>query len=214
MKRLLLLTTALLALGQVARAQPAIVGAGGQIQQIPRAPEAPQTLPDIRIERGQAPTAAEPAGPRIVVKALHVTGETQFTEADLIAATGFHPGLETDLGGLRAMAAASATQLSPMLDGPDMSPSAVTSRLREVADVRRLCERLVALGLIDDAARFNAAVAPFGLAPNRTLPTCTRHGPMTSERRRTSSSRGSCAAIRCRSSVSAPRGVPTVEPPR
>ena len=105
MKRLLLLTTALLAFSQIAHAQPAPLGGGSQIQQIPRSPEAPQTLPDIRIERGQAPATAEPAGPRIVVKTLHVTGETQFTEADLIAATGFHPGLETDLAGLRAMAA-------------------------------------------------------------------------------------------------------------
>ena len=47
---------------------------------------------------------------------------------------------------LRAMAAASAAEVSPMADRVDMSAAAVTRRLREMADVSRLCERLVALG--------------------------------------------------------------------
>ncbi|CAN7650817.1 ShlB/FhaC/HecB family hemolysin secretion/activation protein [Phenylobacterium sp. LjRoot225] len=41
---------------------------------------------------------------RILVQSLHVTGETRFTEAELIAAAQFRPGTELDLAGLRAMA--------------------------------------------------------------------------------------------------------------
>ncbi len=47
------------------------------------------------------PTAA---GQRIVVNALHVTGQTRFSEAELIAAADFKPGSELDLAGLRALA--------------------------------------------------------------------------------------------------------------
>src|SRR5665213_1531569 len=99
----LMLATALLAAASSALAQPAPGGA--QLQQIPPAPSQPKSIPDIRIERGQAPAAAEAPGPRVLVRALHVTGETRFTEAELIAATGFQPGAEMDLAGLRAMAA-------------------------------------------------------------------------------------------------------------
>ena len=105
MRRLPLLTAALLAVGQGALAQPAGVSAGSQIQQIRPPPEQPRSLPDIRIERGQAPTSPEPAGMRIVVRTLRVTGETRFTEAELISTAQFRPGAELDLAGLRAMAA-------------------------------------------------------------------------------------------------------------
>ncbi|MDB5417709.1 MAG: Polypeptide-transport-associated domain protein ShlB-type [Phenylobacterium sp.] len=102
--KLALLTAAMLAAAPSAFAQPT-VGGGGQLRQIPPAPVQPQTVPDMRIERGQAPAVPEAAGPRIVVRSLHVTGETRFTEGQLIAAAGFQPGAELDLAGLRAMAA-------------------------------------------------------------------------------------------------------------
>ncbi|MDB5447767.1 MAG: Polypeptide-transport-associated domain protein ShlB-type [Phenylobacterium sp.] len=103
MIKLSILAVALLAAGSNALAQP--LGAGGQIQQIPPAPAPPKSIPDMRIERGQAPASPGVAGARIVVASLHVTGETRFTEAELIAATGFRPGSELDLADLRAMAA-------------------------------------------------------------------------------------------------------------
>jgi hemolysin activation/secretion protein len=103
MIRLSLLTAALLAAGPSAFAQPS-VDAGAQIQQIPPAPAAPKPIPDIRVERGRAATAPGPADVRVLVQSLHVTGETRFTEAELIAATQFRPGTEVDLAGLRAMA--------------------------------------------------------------------------------------------------------------
>jgi hemolysin activation/secretion protein len=97
------LTVALLAAAQGAMAQP--VGAGGQIRQIPPAPTQPKIIPDVHVERGAPPAVLPAAGPRIVVRSLHVTGQTRFTEAELIAAAGFQAGAELDLAGLRAMAA-------------------------------------------------------------------------------------------------------------
>jgi hemolysin activation/secretion protein len=103
MMKLPLLTIALLAVGQGALAQP--VGGGSQLQQIPPAPAQPKSIPDIRIERGSPPKRSPPVGPKILVQTLHVTGQTRFTEAELIAAANFRPGTELDLAGLRAMAA-------------------------------------------------------------------------------------------------------------
>jgi hemolysin activation/secretion protein len=99
------LTTALavLAVGNGAVAAP-LVGAGGQIQQIPPPPEPQQAIPDIRIDRGQAARNPGPAGPKILVESLHITGETLFSEAELIAVSGFQPGRELDLRDLREMA--------------------------------------------------------------------------------------------------------------
>ena len=99
-----LLTAALLAVGQAAFAQPP-VGLGGQIQQIPPAPAPRNSIPDIRIERQPTPVGPAPGGPKLLVRSVHVTGETLFSEADLIAATDFHPGAELDLSQLREMAA-------------------------------------------------------------------------------------------------------------
>jgi hemolysin activation/secretion protein len=98
-----LLVVAVLATAPSAYAQP--IGGGAQLQQIPPAPAQPKAIPDIRVERGQPSRSPSAAGPRIPVNTLHVTGETRFTEAELIAASGFKPGTELDLGGLRAMAA-------------------------------------------------------------------------------------------------------------
>ncbi len=53
---------------------------------------------------------------------------------------------ETVTQRLRAMAEASRSGPSPMPRGVDMSGPAVTMRLREMSDVSRLCEKLVALG--------------------------------------------------------------------
>jgi hemolysin activation/secretion protein len=103
MMKLSLLTIAFLAVGQNVLAQP--VGAGGQLQQIPPTPAQPKSIPDLRIERSQPPADATSAGVRIAVRTLHVTGETRFTEAELIAVADFQPGRELDLASLRAMAA-------------------------------------------------------------------------------------------------------------
>ncbi|MDQ0464390.1 hemolysin activation/secretion protein [Caulobacter ginsengisoli] len=105
MNRLVLLTATLLAVGASARAQTPGAGAGGQLQQIPPAPPAPQSLPDIRMAPATPGPEATAPGLRILVRSLHVTGQTQFTEAQLISVARFTPGAEMDLAGLRAMAA-------------------------------------------------------------------------------------------------------------
>jgi hemolysin activation/secretion protein len=79
--------------------------AGSQMQEIPPSPLPPQkAVPEIRVEPEKLP--ANPASDRvkIVVKALRVTGQTLYTEADLIAITGFSPGSELTLTELRGMA--------------------------------------------------------------------------------------------------------------
>jgi hemolysin activation/secretion protein len=82
-----------------------VVGAGGQFQQIPPAPEPERTIPDIRIDRGDKTRDLGPAGPKVLVQSLHVSGETLFPEAELIAVAGFRPGSQLDLRDLREMAA-------------------------------------------------------------------------------------------------------------
>src|ERR1019366_6531732 len=80
-------------------------GAGEQLQQIPSLPVPERSIPDIRIERSEAPPNLAPPGVKFQVKSLHLTGETKFSEAELIAAIDFKPGSELDLADLRAMAA-------------------------------------------------------------------------------------------------------------
>jgi len=96
-----------LAAAQGALAAPAAppVGAGGQMQQIPPTPEPERSIPDIRIDRSAKPGDVGPAGPKITIQSLHVTGETRFPEAELIAVAGFSPGSQLDLRDLRVMAA-------------------------------------------------------------------------------------------------------------
>jgi hemolysin activation/secretion protein len=77
---------------------------GGQIQQIPPAPTLPPSAPDLNIQKRQtAPSIGRP-GPKVLVHALVVTGQTLFSEQDLISATGFIPDRELDLAQLREMA--------------------------------------------------------------------------------------------------------------
>ena len=103
MSKTKLFTVALLALSQSAFAQSP-PSAGSQIQQIPPVPIPQKAVPEIRIEQGQP--AAVPASDqvKILVKSLHATGQTVYSEARLIAITGFSPDRELTLSDLRAMA--------------------------------------------------------------------------------------------------------------
>ena len=100
-----LAASVLVAAGAALAAPPAVVSAGGQFQQIPPPPAAERTIPDIRIDRSGKAHDLGPAGPKVQVQSLHVSGETLFPEADLIAVAGFHPGSQLDLRDLREMAA-------------------------------------------------------------------------------------------------------------
>jgi hemolysin activation/secretion protein len=103
MKRTLL-PFVLLALSQAVIAQQP-PGAGGQMLQIPPAPVAPRAAPEFRIEQRTAPAPAASGQVKVVVNTLHVTGATAFSEADLLAQTGFTPGSELTLVDLEGMAA-------------------------------------------------------------------------------------------------------------
>jgi hemolysin activation/secretion protein len=99
-----LLVAALLSAGQGAWAQQP-VGAGGQLQQIPPLPTVPKPSPDFEFKRTEAAPEAAPPGPRVRVQSLHVTGQTLFSEGELIAASTFAPNSDLDLAGLRMIAA-------------------------------------------------------------------------------------------------------------
>ena len=97
-------TIGLIAASQGALALPPSV-ASGQLQQLPPVPSAPKTAPVLPAVPPAAISDANPAGERITVRALHVTGQTLFPEDRLIAATGFRPGSSLNLPELRALAA-------------------------------------------------------------------------------------------------------------
>jgi hemolysin activation/secretion protein len=96
---------ALVAVIPNAPAQQLPVGAG-QIQQVPPAPALERPSPELPIPQQETPPPRpEAAGPKFPVKALRVTGQTRFSEAELLAATNFQPGSELGLADLRALAA-------------------------------------------------------------------------------------------------------------
>ncbi|MCX5875181.1 MAG: ShlB/FhaC/HecB family hemolysin secretion/activation protein [Deltaproteobacteria bacterium] len=105
MSKIKLVTVALLALSQSAFAADLLLpGAGGQIQQIPPAPIPQRTSPEIQIEQGNAPIVSDSDNVKFLVKSLHVTGQTLYSEAELVAITGFVPDGELTLSELRVMA--------------------------------------------------------------------------------------------------------------
>ncbi len=99
-----LLTAALLVLSQTAfgQTQPR---SGDQLQQIPPIPAPQRATPEIRIEQGGAPATPESDSAKILVQSLRVTGNSIYSEGELLALTGFKPGNELSLGELRGMAA-------------------------------------------------------------------------------------------------------------
>ncbi len=80
------------------------VGAGGQIQQIPPAPMRQNPVPQLPIPQ-QQPVLPLNSGVQFPVKALRITGQTHFSEAELIKITGFKPSDKVTLPILQAMAA-------------------------------------------------------------------------------------------------------------
>jgi hemolysin activation/secretion protein len=99
-----LLFVALVSASEIAMAQQPI-GAGGQLQQIPAVPVPEKIEPAFAVKRNEPAAEAVPAGSKIQVQALRVTGRTVFSEAQLIAATSFKPGTGLNLSDLRAIAA-------------------------------------------------------------------------------------------------------------
>ena len=96
------LPVVLLVLSQGLMAQQ-LPGAGSQIQQLPQAPALPKAQPEIRIQESGSPGKPASSTATILVNKLQITGSRVFSEAELLALTGFVPGQMT-LGDLQAMA--------------------------------------------------------------------------------------------------------------
>ncbi len=102
MLKFALFAASLLASGQTASAQSP-VDAGGQIRQIPPPPERPVIVPDIP-DRPRPPERSDgAAGPAVEVRALHISGQSLFSEEELVVASGFVPGSRLTLGELRTL---------------------------------------------------------------------------------------------------------------
>jgi hemolysin activation/secretion protein len=98
-----LFTVALLALSPSVFAQQ-LPDAGSQSQQIPPAPTPQRFEPNISVEPQSIPATTETDATKIMVNRLSVTGSQAYSEAELIAVTGFTPGSELSLTELRSMA--------------------------------------------------------------------------------------------------------------
>ena len=103
MFKIKLLPLAILALCQTVLAQQP-PSAGSQIQQIPPSPVPQKAGPAIRIEPSTAPASPTSDAVKITVNSLRVTGARVYSEAELIALTGFQSGSELSLADLRGMA--------------------------------------------------------------------------------------------------------------
>lgn len=88
--------------GAIAQQRP---DAGQQIQQIPKQPDLQQQPPEIQINKPVAAAQADGGGAKVQVDALRVSGQTLFSEQELIAATNFTPGSSLTLEQLRDIAA-------------------------------------------------------------------------------------------------------------
>lgn len=78
---------------------------GGQLQQIPPAPLSPRTDPGLAVQTTARTANTDPNGPTIRVRTLRITGQTQYDERTLLAASGVAPGRDLNLFQLRAAAA-------------------------------------------------------------------------------------------------------------
>lgn len=104
MSKTKLIPFALLAFTQSIFAQP-IPNAGSQMQQLPPATVPQKLAPQVEIKPGIAPAQSPSDSARLRVNALRVTGAQAYSQAELLALTGFRPGTEQSLTDLRAMAA-------------------------------------------------------------------------------------------------------------
>ncbi len=104
MSKITLFALSALAFGQVAFAQTPPT-AGSQLQPIPPAPSTQRAIPEIRIEQGSVPSSPAADSVRFPVRTLHVTGQAVYSEAELVAVSGFAPGGDVTIGELRGMAA-------------------------------------------------------------------------------------------------------------
>ena len=102
--KLKIIPLALLIIGNQAIAQQVPV-TNGQMQQIPTVPKLQAIQPKLAINKQTAPAMANAEQIKIVVKTLSIKGARAYSEAELIAVTGFQVGTELNLNQLQEMAA-------------------------------------------------------------------------------------------------------------
>jgi hemolysin activation/secretion protein len=105
MLRSTLIAMALVSTSQFAFAQQPPPVAGNQLQQIPPPPMPERAAPDLAIEPPAPSAEPIPAGQSIQVRVVRVTGNTIFTEAELVAVANVTPGSSLTLAELQAAAA-------------------------------------------------------------------------------------------------------------
>jgi hemolysin activation/secretion protein len=99
-----LLTLAIFSLSQAATAQQVPPGAGSQLQQIPAPPALPRAAPEVRIQPASPQSSTNGESVRITVRLLNLVGASLYSEADLLAVSGFVPGSELTLDELQVIA--------------------------------------------------------------------------------------------------------------
>ena len=102
--RIKLLPLAMLAVGPHLFAQT-LPNAGSQIQQLPSVPVPQRAPPEIRVEQSKPAPVRVTEEAKILINSLRITGARAYSEAELLALTGFTPGKELTLAELRGMAA-------------------------------------------------------------------------------------------------------------
>ena len=94
----------LLLLSQSVFAAPPL-SAGSQMQQIPPTPIPQKTEPKFETQQGTEPVAPKAETSKMIVNSLKVSGAQVYSEAELLAITGFKSGSALSLSDLRGMAA-------------------------------------------------------------------------------------------------------------
>ncbi|MCM2341391.1 ShlB/FhaC/HecB family hemolysin secretion/activation protein [Rhodoferax sp.] len=85
------------------------LGAGGQMQQIPPSPQPQPMAPALEVNPANQPVATPQDNAKITVNRIQITGAQVYTEASLLAVTGFATGSSLSLTDLQGMAARIAT---------------------------------------------------------------------------------------------------------
>ncbi|MCL6250838.1 ShlB/FhaC/HecB family hemolysin secretion/activation protein [Altererythrobacter sp. KTW20L] len=102
MPKYTLLFAILASVSHVATAQ---VDAGSQIRQLPPPPERSEIVPELPTAARASEVDASAAGPSVQVNVLRISGQTLYSEAELIEASGFVPGTLLNLIQLQTLAA-------------------------------------------------------------------------------------------------------------
>ncbi|MWJ28079.1 ShlB/FhaC/HecB family hemolysin secretion/activation protein [Halomonas sp. ZH2S] len=78
--------------------------AGSQLQQISPTPTVERVAPEIDVQQPQVPVMGAASTAKIEVNSLHLSGQSLYSEKELVSLTGFRPGAQLSLGDLQAMA--------------------------------------------------------------------------------------------------------------